>query len=67
MWVACRLLLVDAVVPKKTQCVVRNRPGLTSKLVAECDPVPTFLKLYNNEVGKEAHEARAGSLAPLDS
>ena len=50
-----------------------NSPGLSEGETlgkdksAEGDPVPTFLKLYNNEVGKEAHEARAGSLAPLDS
>ncbi len=36
--------------------------------LAEGDPLPIFLKsFYNNEVGKEAPEARAGSLAPLDS
>ena len=33
---------------------------------AKGDPFPTFLHFfYNNEVGKEATEARAGSLAPL--
>ncbi len=36
--------------------------------LAEGDPLPIFLKsFYNNEVGKEAPEARAGSLAPLDN
>ena len=33
--------------------------------LAEGDPLPIFLKsFYNNEVGKEAPEARAGSLVP---
>ena len=33
--------------------------------MAEGDPLPIFLKFfYNNEVGKEAPEARAGSLVP---
>ncbi|MCH7756391.1 hypothetical protein IH970_14880 [candidate division KSB1 bacterium] len=37
-------------------------------LLAEGDPLPIFLKFfYNNEVGKEAPEARVGSLAPADS
>ena len=41
----------------------RGNPNL-----AEGDPLSIFLKsFYNNEVGKEAHEARAGSLAPLDT
>ena len=41
----------------------RGNPNL-----AEGDPLPIFLKFfYNNEVGKEAPEARAGSLAPLAS
>ncbi len=36
--------------------------------LAKGDPLPIFLKsFYNNEVGKEAPEARAGSLAPLDN
>ncbi len=34
--------------------------------LAKGDPLPIFLKsFYNNEVGKEATEARAGSLAPF--
>ncbi len=38
----------------------RGNPNL-----AEGDPLPIFLKsFYNNEVGKEAPEARAGSLVP---
>ena len=39
----------------------RGNPNL-----AEGDPLPIFLKFfYNNEVGKEASEARAGSRAPF--
>jgi hypothetical protein len=39
----------------------RGNPNL-----AEGDPLPIFLKsFYNNEVGKEAPEAREGSLAPF--
>ncbi len=34
----------------------RDNKSVNSKLVAEGDPLPTFLKKYNNEVGKEAHE-----------
>ena len=40
--------------------------GLSVKERAKGDPVPTFLQFfYNNEVGTEAPEARAGSLAPF--
>jgi len=37
-----------------------------TELFAECDPVPNFLEsFYDCGFGHEAHEARAGSPAPL--
>ena len=55
--------------PGDSACIeelARTLAGSVTKL-AEGDPLPIFLKsFYNNEVGKEAPEARAGSLAPLD-
>ncbi len=52
--------------------VLQNPPGPLLQRgnpnLAEGDPLPIFLKsFYNNEIGKEAPEARAGSLAPLDN
>ena len=37
--------------------------------LAKGDPLADFpyIFFYNNEIGKEAPEARGGSLAPLDS
>jgi len=36
--------------------------------LAKGDPLADFPQIfYNNEIGKEAPEARGGSLAPLDS
>ncbi len=43
----------------------RTLESSATKKRAKGDPVPTFLQFfYNNEVGKEAPEARAGSLVP---
>ncbi len=59
-----RIPNIDSIEETLNKQALSLHTKLEVKICAEGDPVPAFLKEYNHEVGKEAHEAQAGSLVP---
>ncbi len=60
-----RIPNIDSIEETLNKQALSLNTKLEGKICAEGDPFPAFLQFfYNNEVGKEAREARAGSLVP---